>query len=405
MGHMPPLHVRMAPRDPTEPHRTSTQLELFFDLAFVVAVAQAAGSMHHLLVDGHAGDALFAYPLAFFGIWWAWMNFTWFASAYDCDDVPYRIATFVQMTGVLIFAAGIPRGFEDRDLGVMTAGYVVMRLALVAQWLRVAASHPERRTTALRYAIGISAVQVAWVVRLAVPDSWLLPSFVVLAVCELAVPMWAERAGRTSWHAHHIVERYGLFTIIVLGESVLSATIAVQAVLDADGTVADIATVVIGGLLIVYSMWWIYFALPVERMVDRARREFEDDNAANVFAWGYGHYVILAAIAAAGAGIAVAIDGATDHSTLSDVESALVLTVPVAVYLVAVWVLHYRDKDPGPLRSWVPPVAAVLVLAASFTPEPVLVTGVLLAGLVASSVVLAERTGAGVEVDEPAGAV
>jgi len=404
---MPPLHVRMAPRDPTEPHRSSTQLELFFDLAFVVAVAQAASSMHHLLVDGHAGDAVFAYPLAFFGIWWAWMNFTWFASAYDCDDVLYRIATFVQMTGVLIFAAGIPRSFEHRDLGVMVAGYVVMRLALVGQWLRVAASHADGRRTALRYAIGITIVQLAWVAMLATPESWLLPLFIFLAVCELAVPMWAESAGRTTWHAHHIVERYGLFTIIVLGESVLSATIAVQAVLDADGTVTDLATVILGGLLIVYSMWWIYFALPAERMVDRARRDFEDDHAGAVFAWGYGHYVILAAIAAAGAGIAAAIDQVGDHSTLTDVEAAFVLTIPVAVYLVAVWVLHYRDKDPGPMRTWIPPVAAVVVLVMSFTPEPALLTGLVLAALVACSVALKERTGTALipDVDEPAGAI
>ena len=218
--------------------------------------------------------------------------------------------------------------------------------------------------------------------------------------------MWAEKAGRTAWHAHHIVERYGLFTIIVLGESVLSATIAVQAVLDADGTVTDLATVIVGGLLLVYSMWWIYFALPAERMVDRARHDFDEDHAGAVFAWGYGHYVILAAIAAAGAGIAAAIDQVGDHSTLTDVEAALVLTVPVAVYLVTVWVLHYRDKDPGPMRTWMPPVAAAVVVATSFTPEPVLLTGLVLTGLVACSVVLTEPRHMSIasDVDEPAGA-
>src|SRR5215207_1081188 len=112
------LHVRMAARDPDEPHRVSTPLELFFDLAVVVAVAQAASSLHHGVVDGHAGDALISYPLAFFAIWWAWMNFAWFASAYESDDALYRLATFVQMTGVLIVAAGIPRAFSNRDLAV-----------------------------------------------------------------------------------------------------------------------------------------------------------------------------------------------------------------------------------------------------------------------------------------------
>jgi low temperature requirement protein LtrA len=107
------LHTPMSSRDPDEPHRVSTPLELFFDLTFVVAVAQASSTLHHLLVDGHARDALVAFPMVFFAIWWAWMNFTWFSSAYDPDDAAFRVATFVQMAGVLVFAAGVPRFLED----------------------------------------------------------------------------------------------------------------------------------------------------------------------------------------------------------------------------------------------------------------------------------------------------
>src|SRR5882762_6050648 len=107
------LHARMAGRDPGEAHRASTPLELFFDLTFVVAVSQAASGLHHGLVEGHAGDALLGFPLVFFGIWWAWMNFTWFASAYDTDDGLYRLTTLVQIAGVLVFAAGVPRAFTD----------------------------------------------------------------------------------------------------------------------------------------------------------------------------------------------------------------------------------------------------------------------------------------------------
>src|SRR5207244_2183428 len=137
------LHVPMAGRDPGETHRASTPLELFFDLTFVVAVSQAAAALHHGLVDGHAGGALAGFPLVFFAIWWAWMQFTWFASAYDTDDVPYRLAVLLQLTGVLVLAAGVPRALNDRDFGITTLGYVMMRLAIVGQWLRAAASHPD----------------------------------------------------------------------------------------------------------------------------------------------------------------------------------------------------------------------------------------------------------------------
>ena len=102
--------------------------------------------------------------MVFFAIWWAWMNFTWFASAYDCDDVPYRLAVFVQIAGALILAAGVPAMFETRAPNVATlTGYVVMRLAIVAQWLRAAASDPDHRVTARRYAAGITVLQLAWV--------------------------------------------------------------------------------------------------------------------------------------------------------------------------------------------------------------------------------------------------
>ena len=163
----------MTARSPHEHHRAATPLELFFDLVFVVAIAQAASGLHHAIGDAHALQGLVGYLMVFFAIWWAWMNFTWFASAYDCDDVPYRLAVFVQISGALILAAGVPAMFEARvpNLAVVT-GYVVMRLAMVVQWLRAAASDPDRRTTARRYAAGISLLQLAWVGMLWIPHLW-----------------------------------------------------------------------------------------------------------------------------------------------------------------------------------------------------------------------------------------
>src|SRR5206468_2857587 len=163
-----PLVRPMVARSPDQPHRTATELELFFDLSFVVAVAQASASLHHALAAGHPGAAALGYVPTFFAIWWAWMNFTWFASAYDNDDIPYRVATLVQIAGVLILAAGVPRLAATGDARVTTFGYVVMRLAMVAQWLRAGRGDPERRTACLRYATGIGALQFLWVLRLGI---------------------------------------------------------------------------------------------------------------------------------------------------------------------------------------------------------------------------------------------
>jgi low temperature requirement protein LtrA len=135
----------MRARSPHEPHRVATPLELLFDLVFVVAISEAASGLHHAVAQAHVADGLTGYAMVFFAVWWAWMNFTWFASAYDNDDVPYRLAVFVQITGALIVAGGIPSMFESRvpNLAIV-GGYVVMRMAMVVQWLRASKADPER---------------------------------------------------------------------------------------------------------------------------------------------------------------------------------------------------------------------------------------------------------------------
>jgi low temperature requirement protein LtrA len=366
----------MTARDPHEPHRASTPLELLYDLCFVVAIAQAGARLHHGIAEGHAGHAVLGYTVVFFAIWWAWMNLTWFASAYDTDDVPYRLLVLVQLAGVLVLAAGVARGLDGLDFRAIVAGYVMMRVAMVAHWLRAARADPERRRAALRYASGLALLQVLWIGMLALPRAWQLPAWVVLAAGELAVPVWAERAARTPWHAHHIAERYGLMTLIVLGESILAATIAVQAAMESGVAAGRLLSIAGGGLLILFSMWWLYFAEQAHERL-RGRRE--------AFVWGYGHLVIFAAAAAVGAGLAVAADHAAGRSHISQSAASAAVLVPVAVYLAALWLVHLRHERSARPRSWLYPVQALLLLLAIPLPEAVVITGVALAALVAIS--------------------
>ncbi len=374
----------MVARDPHEPHRAATPLELLFDLCFVVAVAQVAARLHHGLAAGHAGPALLGYAMVFFAIWWGWMNFSWFGSAYDNDDVPYRLTTLVQIAGVLTVAAGVPRAFDTFDFGVVTLGYGLMRAGLVTQWLRAARGDPPRRRTALRFAAGVSVCYAGWASMSLMPESWRLVAWCVLVPAELAVPVWAERANTTPWHPHHIAERYGLFTLIVIGESVLSATLAIQAAVDAGGPGGPLLAIIGGGLLILFSMWWLYFDRPAGRLLSRGR---------TAFLWGYSHLFILASAAAVGAGLAVAVDHAAAREAIPHRTAGAAVAIPVAVYLLSVWVTHIRPHRDGAARSAIFPIAALLALAAIATPWPVLVIGVLLAGLVALSTMAALRGG------------
>ena len=364
---------RMAGRDPAEAHRASTALELFFDLCFVVAVAQASTRLHHALAEGESGHALVSYLAVFFAIWWAWMNFTWFASAYDTDDVPYRLTTFVQIAGALILAAGVPAAFDEANYAVVTLGYVVMRLAMVSQWLRAAHNDPAHRGPALRYAAGIALVQVGWVARLALPPTGQSIAFVVLVVAELVVPVLAERGNMTTWHPRHIAERYGLFTIIVLGESVLSATVALQATFAAGHGGAALVVLAVGALVIVFSMWWLYFDRPLEP--DQLATPLAS------FSWGYAHYFVFASAAAVGAALAAAADQLSGESHTSGTAVGAALALPVALYVIMVGALRQRPGD-ALLTRLAYPVAGLLIGAAWFTPAPVVVIAALLVGLV-----------------------
>ena len=385
-----PWHVPMLGRDRQEAHRAATPLELLFDLSFVVAVAAAASALHHDLAHGEIGHGIVSFGIVFFTIWWPWVNFSWFASAYDTDDVLYRLLTFVQIAGVLVVAAGVSDVFESLDFTTAVVGYVIMRIALVAQWLRVALEDPDGRAVALRFAVGITVVQLLWIVRLAVGPPWGYVALIVLGAVELAIPAWAERSGRhTPWHAGHIAERYGLFTIIVLGECVLAATTTIEAAVRAGGVSVALVTLAVGGLILVFAMWWAYF---------KHRAGIDDRMSLRAaIAWGYGHYFVFAAVAAMGAGLQVAADSILDEADIGPALVTLTVGVPVVIYLVTVALLH---GVPLASRLGVPVVVASIavlsasVLAASLgVPLAILVIAVVVAGLVAFNVATMARSG------------
>ncbi|MGH3649326.1 MAG: low temperature requirement protein A [Acidimicrobiia bacterium] len=374
--------VPMVGRSPEEEGRTATTLELFFDLVFVVAIAFAAAAMHHDLVEGVVGQSILRYSQVFFAIWWAWMNFTWFASAYDTDDIPYRLSIFVGITGALLLAAGVPEAFENGEFTVVTMGYVVMRMVLVSLWLRAGGDDPERSLTAHRFAVGITLAQLGWVLLLLASEAIVPAGFVILVIVELAVPIWAESASPTSWHREHIVERYGLFTIIVLGESILASSIAIQSVMSEVTDSVDLILIIVGGLLTVFSMWWLYFERPSHDLLTTLRR---------AFVWGYGHYFVWGSAAAVGAGLAVAIDHATGQGHIGPFGAGAAVAVPAATYLVALWVLHYVPRAWGLVANLKAPTAAVLVLLTPLTGQAVPLTGLILATLLTSKLVGSTR--------------
>jgi low temperature requirement protein LtrA len=201
----------------------------------------------------------------------------------------------------------------------------------------------------------------------------------VLAPLELFVPWWAERAATTPWHPHHIAERYGLLTLIVLGESVLATTLAIQAEVDAGHLTLRLGSVIVGSLLILFSIWWLYFDRP-DHGVPRPSRA--------PFAWGYGHLFLFAAVAAVGTGLSLAVDVVTGKVHLPVHVSGGTIAVPVSVFLIAVWLLQVRRVHSRRKLSVAFLVTTALVLVSALSTWVVLLVGLLLAALVVASLVL-----------------
>jgi low temperature requirement protein LtrA len=333
--------ARMTGRDPSQGHRAATPLELLFDLTLVIAIGQASGQFSHLIAEGHFAAALGGFAFALFSIVWAWINFTWFASAYDTDDWVYRVTTMVQMIGVIVIALGLPALFHSVDEGahidnrVLVIGYVVMRVALVGQWLRVAKQDPERRATALGYAKYVSIAQAGWlVVAFTSLDFWpTVLCTIVLFGLELAGPVLSERkTSGTPWHPHHIAERFGLLAIITLGEGIFGTVASVSAIVEEQSWSTEAVLIIVAGIGLTFGLWWNYFIIPSGAALAKFREKS--------FIWGYSHMFIFAAIAATGAGLHVAAYVIEGESTLGHVGAVLAVAIPVLVFCLGLFALY-----------------------------------------------------------------
>jgi low temperature requirement protein LtrA len=297
------------------------------------------------------------------------------------------LTVLVQITGSLVLAAGVPRAFEEGDLRVITLGYAVLRTSLAALWLRAARSDPGRRRTALRFAVGVTVCQVGWAGMLFLPARVQPAAIAVLILAEVSVPVWAQSAGMTPWHPHHIAERYELFTLIVLGESIAAAAAAVRTAFDRSHDAGALYALATGGLLMVFAMWWLYFARPAHTLLATTHQAH-----LKRFTWAYGHYLIFASAAAAGAGLAAYARFVTHATEVPPAAAGAAVTLPVAIFLMTAWAVHIRPHRQSRVERFACPGTAIAVLAAAPFPAPALVAGLLAAALVVV-VTVADRTG------------
>ena len=278
-------------------------------------------------------------------ICWAWMNYAWFASAYDTDDWSFRLATMIHMVGVIVLTLGLPRLFESivegvrLDMSTMVLGYVIMRSVMVFLWLRAANHDATRRRVLIAHATVVSIAQLFWtfLIFLKLPLSKPLVTFLALGCVEFAAPVVVYRKwGAPPWHAHHIAERYSLLAIIALGECVSGTIAMVNASVELHGWSVEPILTGTACVGLAFGCWWIYFLNPFGDLL-KSRRD-------RAFSWGYLHILIFSSIVAMGAGLQVAGKYLEGKSKLT-LEATLVITaLAVAVYISSVLIINYLSS-------------------------------------------------------------
>jgi len=360
----------------------ATTLELFYDLVFVFAITQVS----HLLLDHLSWEGVGQSLVVLLAVWWSWNYTTWVTNEVDPESIVVRLLLIALMLGSLVMAIAIPEAFGDRAL-VFAGAYVAIQVGRHSFLTFVAADRGtlERRRAGaiLIWFLAAGALWIAgalaegpartalWLAALAVDYGAPLVTFWVPGRARVAPEAWQVETA-------HFAERFQLFIIIALGESIVitGATTA-----DLDLTIARVTAF---GLAFVATaaLWWLYFNL-VANIAQRRLAEAADRTLMARDAYTYLHVVIVAGILLSAVGDELVIAHPTEE--LADAEIIAVVCGP-ALYLLAHVALRLRmTRTISPRR--LAGAVACLAIGAIGTFAPALVVAALLLGVLVAVIV------------------
>jgi low temperature requirement protein LtrA len=303
--------------------RRATWIELFFDLVFVAAVSQLANA----LAAEPTTARFFEFLGLFVPVWWAWMGFTFYANRFDTDDLVYRLLLLLAMFGVAALATTIPSVFRGATHGFPIA-YVAVRLVLIALYARASRHVPEARGLVRVYIRAFSFAVLIWLASLAFDAPWAYVVWGIALAVELSAPVRAWRfLPDAPVDSRHLPERFGLLTLIVLGESVLAVVLGVSKISWDGGSAVAAAA----GFIVAASLWWIYF-------------DFLDEGALTArglfggLTYTYMNYFVVVGLAALGAGVKLAILAAGGDHHYDD--TSWILSAGLALTMVGLGVIQ-----------------------------------------------------------------
>lgn len=323
---------RLRQEECEEGERRATWLELFFDLIFVVAIAQLA---HNFKSDfSFLGFAKLA--LLFVPVWWCWIGATFYDTRFDNDGLVDRLITLLQMAIAATMAANIHHGLDSSSVG-FALSYIAFRGVLICQYLHAGYHVSQARQLTSWYAVGFTGSIVFWLASIFVPLPWRFLFWGIGLIIDFATPLTAgKRVAQVPPDMAHTTERIGLFTIIVLGESIVAV---VSGVGDKEWTPVSIAIALLG-LSIAFSFWWMYFDTVDESPLHAMRK----GQMKIALTWLYSHLPLTIGLTATGVGVEKMIHG-LGHDSAS--REKFLFCLAVALCLLILSNLHWTSCELG----------------------------------------------------------
>ncbi len=318
--------------------RKVTWLELFYDLVFVVVIAELSHSLaEHVSVAG-----VMTFALLFIPVWWVWIGGTFYNDRFETDDLSHRLFTFLQMLPVGAMAVFAHDGLGATSVG-FALSYAAARVLIIYLWLRGGLHDAEARPLTTRYSVGFGVSVLLFVISVFVPAPARFMLWGVGLIFDLLTPLTTLHVQRQlpRLTTSHLPERFGLFVIIVLGESVVGV---VQGVAERDSLTWLSALTAALGMALAFGMWWLYFDFIARRRAKPGVWWFA--------LWTYLHVPFVMATTALGAGVLNVVSN--EDATLPG-ESRWLLVGAVAMALLTLGVLElvlYRAADE-PTRAFI----------------------------------------------------
>lgn len=335
---MQPPTLRSA--DQNEVERHATWLELFYDLVFVAAISQLATR----LSGDYSPPGIFRFAMLFIPVWWAWVGHTFYLSRFDTEDLGHRLLTMAQMIAAASLAIHLPGALGQTSSG-FALSYAMVRFILVAEYARAGRHIPTVRPLTNRYLMGFGSAATIWALSVLAPPPWRFWLWGTALVVDFAAPLTAGHLHvRFPPHLSHLPERFGLFTIIVIGEAVASVVFGIGKT----GLTFVSASAGLMGMVIAFALWWGYFEGARGAMT---RRLQEKQHVKYYQQWLYAHLPLLLGITAVAVGIKHVIS-LQPTEPLSPLEGWLLCcSVGTSVLaLSAIFLASSREREAGLLR-------------------------------------------------------